>query len=440
MNTTDGNAAVALTDPAGPAGPEVPITDTPGTTTPHAAEPAKPASHILQLTGVRALAASWVLMFHFRPELLLGFGFLHPLVPLMNVGYLGVDLFFVLSGFILTYTHLDRMIDGYSWKKMVGFLWLRFSRIWPLMFFMMLVWAAYLAFLTVHNNDGRMQAALNPERFLAHVFLVQAWTTTHHDWNPIDWSLSAEWMAYLAFTVFVVLFAKLRLHVSSRGLVLLALFSVLPVVFIGMGFQDGSDLLWNNDNIVEGIVPLRVLSEFAGGAIVSILVMRHGTNARLPWFLRPTTVFVVIIALLYLIPAIDPAKRWRYDQNWSIYGHLMWGSIETVVVVPLFLLLIGSLAVSRRDLFTRLLATRVLVWGGKVSFALYLVHWLYLDAMRRVLGNHLHIADRPTSLAYRLIVLVAIALAVLSAHLLFNFVEERARKTMRRLLPRSMNV
>lgn len=397
------------------------------------------AAHIRQLTGIRAVAALWVLTFHFRPYLLGAFGFLHPVVPLFNVGYLGVDLFFALSGFILTYTHIDRMLDGWGPKKMVGFLWLRLSRIWPVLFVMLLVWACYNAALLLRNNDGRMQGALDPERFLAHVFLVHAWSTAHHDWNPVDWSLSAEWLAYLVFTVFVVLLGKLRSIISSKALMMLAFISVLPTVLIGMGFQDGSDLLWNGDTIVAGIVPLRVLTEFIGGALIALLVQRHGLFVRLPWFLRPTTVIVVIVALLYLIQRFDPARRLRFGVDWRIYGHLMWGSTETVAVVPLFLLLIGSLAVSQRDPATRFFSTRVLVWGGKVSFSLYMVHWLFLDIVRRTV-TRLHIAGTPTSPAYRVIVLLGIAGAVLAGYLLYRFVEEPSRRAMRKMLPRSMQV
>ncbi|HEV8026146.1 MAG TPA: acyltransferase family protein, partial [Stellaceae bacterium] len=56
------------------------------------------------LTGVRALAALWVMMYHFS---YIPFGALHLLenVPAVNAGYLGVDLFFILSGFIITHTH-----------------------------------------------------------------------------------------------------------------------------------------------------------------------------------------------------------------------------------------------------------------------------------------------------------------------------------------------
>ncbi|SFW42417.1 acyltransferase family protein [Amycolatopsis australiensis] len=402
-----------------------------------------PAGHIGQLTGIRAVAALWVLTFHFRPELLKAFGFLYPLVPVFNVGYLGVDLFFVLSGFILTYTHLDRMTEGWGPKKIAGFLWLRLSRIWPVLFFMLLVWGAYLAFSLETNNDGRLQAALNPARFLAHVFLVHAWDTTHHDWNPVDWSLSAEWLAYLVFAVLVVLLARMLAHLGSRALVLVAAVLAVPIVVVGLGFQDGADLLWNDDKIVAGIVPLRVLTEFFAGAVVALLVKRHGSAVQLPWFLKPTAILVAIVAALYVVQLWDPARRLRFGQDWRINGHLMWGSTETIVVVPLFLLLIGSLAVSGRDPATRLLSGRVLVWGGKISFALYMGHWLFLDLMRKTISTKLALPDEPAgwqSWPYRLTVLVAIGLAVLGAHLVYRFVEEPCRRAMRALLPASMRV
>jgi peptidoglycan/LPS O-acetylase OafA/YrhL len=440
MDMIDGRTAVAQS-PNGSGTAEFPLTDMSGGTVPARANGSgKQASipHIRQLTGIRALAAVWVLLFHFRPELLAAFPFLWPLIPVFNVGYLGVDLFFILSGFILTFTHLDRMTTRWGPRKVVGFLWLRLSRIWPLLFFMLLVWGVYNAFLTIHNRDPRMFAALRPERFLDHALLIHAWTTEHHDWNPVDWSLSAEWLAYLVFGVLVVVLAKFRQFLSTRAMIAMALISVLPIVLVGLGFQDGSDLLWHQNDIVAGIVPLRVLCEFAAGAMVALLVLRHGAEGRVPALLRPSVLFVVIIAGVYLIQAFDPYVNNRFGP-WEFNGHTMWGSIETVLLVPVFLLLIGALAVSGRDPFSRALASRFLVWGGKVSFALYLCHWLFLDAVRRVIQN-LGIADGSAPWLYRGMVVGAIAAAVLSAHLLFRFVEEPCRRAMRKMLPKSMNV
>ncbi|MEV6440540.1 acyltransferase [Amycolatopsis sp. NPDC051716] len=393
---------------------------------------------IPQLTGVRALAALWVLAFHFRPELVSSFPFLGRLAPLFDSGYLGVDLFFVLSGFIMTYTHLDRMSGPWTPRKALGFLWLRLSRIWPVMFLVLLGWALYRAYSLQMNNDASLQAAASPARFLEHVLLIQGWFIEPDQWNPIDWSLSAEWLAYLVFSVAVAVLAKMLKTVRVRSLVLCALVSVVPIVAIGVTMEDGSDLLLFHNALVPGMIPLRVLTEFFGGAFTALIVLRYGRSARLPWFLRPTVVFVVIVAIIFLVHHFDSFRRFNMGLDWRINGHIMWGSAETVVVVPLFLLLIGGLAIGNREPMAWLLRTRLLVWGGKVSFALYLVHWLVVDVMRHVIQIKLKLTDVPTSWEYRLIVLGFLALTIVIAHVLHRFFEEPTRRAMRRMLPESM--
>jgi peptidoglycan/LPS O-acetylase OafA/YrhL len=193
--------------------------------------------------------------------------------------------------------------------------------------------------------------------------------------------------------------------------------------------------------VIPGIIPLRVLTELFGGAIVSILVMRHAGRS-LPWFLKPSVVFVAIIALIYTAGLFTPRVP-RLGVDPLLYGQQTWGTSETVLVLPLFLLLIGSLALSRRDPLTRTLSSRLLVWGGRVSFALYLVHWLFVDAIRRFVTDGLGMQDTPENWItwqYRVVVVVGIALTVLAGHLLYRFVEEPCRRAMRRMLPASMDV
>ena len=395
------------------------------------------ADFIPALTGVRAIAALWVLLFHFRPELVSMFPFLGHFAPVFDTGYLGVDLFFVLSGFILTFTHLDRMTEPWSVKRAIGFLWLRLSRIWPVMFLVLLGWVLYHAYQVVANRDASIEPWLSPARFLAHAALVQGWWIDPTDqYNPVDWSLSAEWLAYICFAFAVVVLAKLLVQVRSRTLVLLALISIFPIVAVGATMEDGSDLLLYHNALVPGQIQLRVLCEFFAGAFVALLVIRHGAKAWLPWFLRPTAVAAVAVALIFLVAAYDPFRRYNLNLDWRINGHMMWGSAETVIIVPLFLLLIGGLAIGARDPLAALLRTRVLVWGGKVSFALYLIHWLVVDAMRHVINNKLHLA--PLTWEYRLIVLGCIGLAVLIAFILYRFFEEPTRRAMRKMLPESM--
>ena len=74
---------------------------------------------IKALTGLRIVAAVWVVLFHFRPMVSdVSPDFRDALAPVLNCGAQGVDLFFILSGFVLTWNYLDRM--GRSWSTRAG--------------------------------------------------------------------------------------------------------------------------------------------------------------------------------------------------------------------------------------------------------------------------------------------------------------------------------
>src|SRR4029077_16228595 len=82
-------------------------------------------------TGLRIIAAVWVVLFHFRPLLRdAAPGFRDALSPVLNCGAQGVDLFFILSGFVLTWNYLDRMGWTWSTRSTLHFLWLRLARGW----------------------------------------------------------------------------------------------------------------------------------------------------------------------------------------------------------------------------------------------------------------------------------------------------------------------
>ena len=75
------------------------------------------SGEIKALTGLRIIAAMWVVLFHFRPLLRdAAPGFRDALAPVLNCGAQGVDLFFILSGFVLTWNYLDRMGGSWSWR------------------------------------------------------------------------------------------------------------------------------------------------------------------------------------------------------------------------------------------------------------------------------------------------------------------------------------
>lgn len=111
---------------------------------------------IRQLTGVRFVAAFWVVLYHYQPALATA-GVLFPLLhEVLRVGSLGVDLFFTLSGFILTHTYLTKLGPKVAGKSAGHFLWLRLARIYPVHFVMLNVAGlAVLAASLAGSGDAR---------------------------------------------------------------------------------------------------------------------------------------------------------------------------------------------------------------------------------------------------------------------------------------------
>jgi len=390
-------------------------------------------SFIAPLTGIRALAAFWVFLRHYRTELLDAFPFMNVLAPLMNVGYLGVDLFFILSGFILTVTHLDSMTERRGWRATLGFLWLRLGRVWPLTAFVLMLFGSYFVVMFWVTGNPAYAAEIDVPRLVEHLLLVHAWYPHELDWNGLDWSISAEWLAYLTFGLGgVLLLGRFARVVSPRGMLITMALLTLPMIIVGCSMQDDTILLFSPESweIMGGVVAIRVLTEFWIGAILAVFLrdrMRRGTASRLP---LPTLTVAAIIVLVYLVTAFDPRRWARTTQEQFHNGVDQIASTETIVVLPLFVVLIGALAVYGRDPLARLLATRPFVLGGRVSYALYLSHPLVIGA-----GLFITQATAATGLGLIGITGFVIVASWVFAWVLWRFIEEPARKAARRMLP-----
>jgi peptidoglycan/LPS O-acetylase OafA/YrhL len=149
------------------------------------------------LTGIRGVAAIWVVLFHFYPVIgaLLG-GPDRRQVPIVRDGYLGVDLFFVLSGFVLSLAYSERFRRNF-YSAVIEFFFARVGRIFPLHWTCLAIFFL-LVELVPENWWGPGPFTLGA--LGASVALVQNWTLpTALAWNFPTWSLSAEWAAYLLF-------------------------------------------------------------------------------------------------------------------------------------------------------------------------------------------------------------------------------------------------
>ena len=149
-------------------------------------KPALPA-----LTGLRTLLALTILLFHFTPSGLRSST--HPwisLYPIVNIGYVFVSFFFLISGFILSYNYADR-----GPINAMDFWAARFSRLYPVYLLTMLVSIPMLFTEWTARPHGQFWAGLITTPLLIQGFFPQLATF----WMTVTWTLSCEVALYIAF-------------------------------------------------------------------------------------------------------------------------------------------------------------------------------------------------------------------------------------------------
>lgn len=367
---------------------------------------------IRALTGLRIVAAVWVVLFHFRP--MLGDaspGFRDALAPVLDCGAQGVDLFFILSGFVLTWNYLDRMGRSWSVRANLHFLWLQLARVWPV-YLVTLHLAAVWVIFTLHVGHVPSPEAgqLTAISYVRQILLVQLWFQPYFDgssWDGPAWSISAEWLAYLLFGLLILVIFRMKHATRARGLMWLAFAASLPpVVLLLASGQFYTPWSW---------LP-RIVTQFAAGALACAAVrrLRPTDRARRIAGYLSVLVGVAIVGILYLLHAHPLA------------GVEDSGGVVDVLFVPLVI----SLAIGVGSL-PALLSTRLMVFGGQISFCLYMVHELVHTAWGWAVQQYeLALQDQPWK--WNVVGLLAIALG--AAILLYHFVEEPGRRWMRRMV------
>jgi len=364
---------------------------------------------IRALTGLRLVAAVWVVGYHFW-AVTPGQQWLpvtQHIEPLLRFGWLGVDLFFVLSGFVLCHSYVHTMGRRPRLRLTLSFYRNRLSRVWPLWVVVTVGFTAWLVLkhLTVGGSHYHAvhQPHLGPWQLLQDLAMVQLWARPSFSGSSIvapGWSLSAEWAAYVAFPVLVLVLYRLR-RWPAAVLGAAAVLVVAPYAY--QAETAGVDFAW--------AWVYRIGGAFVAGALTSLWVQKLSGRA---WARRvaPAVAAGVLVAIVVIC-------WWAAIQQKS-----------AVVAAPLFPVLIGALALSGDGQGpARLLSKPLMVTGGRISFALYLVHlclfevfWTAMDVVPRL---------RYDSAAAALAMPVVLVASFPCAYLLWRYVEEPARRWLR---------
>jgi peptidoglycan/LPS O-acetylase OafA/YrhL len=385
---------------------------------------------IRQLTGIRFIAAAWVLLYHLQVPL----NTLHLLIPVfsdtLRVGRLGVDLFFALSGFILTHTYMRRLGPALRVRGTIDFWWLRLARIYPVHLVMLFIAGGAVVAQAKVTGDDLDRDWLNPLDFVKNLLLVQEWgPEPQRGWNFVAWSLSMEWLAYLLFPLLVLLLMLLHRRISTPLLGVAWIAALTPLVIYGLSTGDP----YYTDNWGS---TYRILTEFTAGALTYLIVCRFLPDERLSEPATPrvelvASVLSVVLPLAVVAGAVflgqwGPAQPPQIAIDGDVeplppYYHLL--------LVPLLIAWIGSLALSRRGL-ARFLSTKALVLGGFISYSLYMTHLVWFGLWRAAM-RALGIEGGPL---YAIAFIVLVAGSIIIAWLMWRLVEEPAREWMRGLV------
>jgi peptidoglycan/LPS O-acetylase OafA/YrhL len=351
--------------------------------------PSNAPRYVPPLTGIRALAALLVLGLHTEQNVPAG---LDLLLPFFARGYLGVDFFFVLSGFIITHVYLASLSSP-SLSAVQIFLWHRFIRLYPVHITVLAGLVAIVSFV------GAAGFALNnPQEWqwkdlLWQLMLLQAWGMTRSPgWNAPSWSISAEWFAYLLFP----LIAPGLMWVRERGSALLIAAAALAAMALLFAMAD-----WTLDTWVGAPALTRVFGEFlCGAALCRAVALSHGLPRG---DILGTGAFV---AFLFGASA----------------------GLQDFALVALLALTIFGTAISGGHL-TRIMGSRPLVWLGEISYSVYMVHFPVLIVIRR-LWERLGFAEwQPVGKIFAFLATVVLVVAL--AAMLFYVVERPARTRLR---------
>lgn len=365
----------------------------------------KTPAYLNALTPMRGLAALWVVLFHI--DVSIYYRELGALLPreetgIIAQGYLWVDFFFLLSGFIITHVYGNTLTQQPGLQTIRSFLWARFTRLYPLHLVTTLVLVLIALCIPKYLPqliDGSWHSFMNWKMLPLHLLMVNAMTNYHAlSWNIPAWSIGAEWVTYmLSLGLFPLFYQRgRRVMIVSLGLSAIALVSLVylhPTQSLDITYDLGV---------------LRCLFEFILGTGLYHFYQKR-TGAPL---LQEDVTGILILIFIAL----------------SFHFHL-----PDLLLLPLFSLLILAIAYNQSRLH-RLLEKPLLRYLGDISYSIYLVHgiWFSIFWFTLPILKESYQIDTLSPLWRLTYIFVFMILTLGTAHLTYHQVELKARSWLRR--------
>ncbi|MEB2845438.1 acyltransferase family protein [Rhizobiales bacterium RZME27] len=368
------------------------------------------------LDSWRGIAALLVALFHFQAA-----GFFYDF-PLIRNGNLAVPFFFVLSGFVITHAYRTSLVRGSDgWRFVIR----RFGRLYPLHIFTLGIFVLLelaklfmAARAGLHSSEGAFAGTNDIPSLIANVFLLQAVIPFPElTWNASSWSISTEFYTYLVFVAVFLGLGRYRMWGS------VAVFIAAGVLLVWL------DTYHPDLNLASGLGLVQCIFGFFAGNLTYELYLKLRENSAV----RGTVPELLATAIMLLLFWFKP-----HYTTFNILGFS--------AAILLFSYEGGTVA--------KLLRVRPLLFLGKLSYSIYLVHFIVfavIFAGAKVIegkigmtlikadGVHERLAFGPAGLM-DLMALGYLVSIIICACFTYYFVEEPGRKFFNRLSNRMTGV
>lgn len=338
------------------------------------------------LDGIRGLAIILVVLFHC-------FNF----TKHFFFGWLGVDLFFVLSGFLITSILLQTVNQKNYFRN---FLLSRALRIFPLYYLILFIFL--IVFPVFKFQDTELGFYLNHQIWFW--FYLQNWLLSfklNEDYSFLNhlWSLAVEEQFYLIWPIVIFIIRKLQY-------LLLISFLLLSIVIAARC------ILWVNYDPVLNYTTVYTFTRIDGiciGSILAIVIkMKPSFIKQFMW------IIVLILAILnfgfYFLNEMS-------EQNFPYYAF-----IGYTTFAALFGLLVHE-AISNNKVVNNIFKNRTLMYFGKISYGLYLFHWPIYIMLFPIFVTYLNESSLDKTLIILISSSISVAIAIVLSTLSFNSFE-----------------
>ena len=303
-----------------------------------------------EIDGLRAFAVIAVIINHFNKEILPN-------------GYLGVDIFFVISGFVITSSLYQRPSKNFK-DFISGFYERRIKRLVPALSVFVLITSIAICFFNFYPGIS-LQTGLSSLFGLSNLYLLKQSTDYFAQATELNvfthtWSLGVEEQFYILFP-FLVWFSGFGRQTKNGARNLFLVIGVLAIASL-IGFLY---LYPINQSAAYFLMPTRFW-EMAAGCLIFIGFQKRKSIEQFLEKVPPFLVLALIIGIMYL--------------------PMSWATSSTVVVVSLSAVIIASL--KKGTVAYTIFTNPIIVYFGLISYSLYLWHWGVLSISRWTIGIH----------------------------------------------------